>query len=136
MAPLAFECGETIELQHERTGYALMLIVETVQRGLMLARPSAPYHRLHSSAQQASHKLSWKQTAGNAAAAWDIVASGGAAGSVLVRGVCRRESSPAYLDVDADGALVVSEEEGTAAWQLRRGSMLMTTLAITSTMTT
>ena len=122
MAPLAFECGETIELQHERTGYALMLIVETVQRGLMLARPSAPYHRLHSSAQQASHKLSWKQTAGNAAAAWDIVASGGAAGSVLVRGVCRRESSPAYLDVDADGALVVSEEEGTAAWQLRRGS--------------
>ena len=60
MAPPAFECGETIELQHERTGYALVLIVETVQRGLMLARPTAPYHRLHSSAQQASHKLSWK----------------------------------------------------------------------------
>ena len=122
MAPLAFECGETIELQHERTGYALVLIVETVQRGLMLARPSAPYHRLHSSAQQASHKLSWKQTVGNAAAAWDIVVAGEDAGSVLVTGVCRKESSPVYLDVDADGALVVSEQEGTAAWQLRRGS--------------
>ena len=77
MAPPAFECGETIELQHERTGYALVLIVETVQRGLMLARPTAPYHRLHSSAQQASHKLSWKQTVGNAAAAWDIVVERG-----------------------------------------------------------
>ena len=122
MALPAFECGETIELQHERTGYALVLIVETVQRGLMLARPTAPYHRLHSSAQQASHKLSWKQTVGNAAAAWDIVMAGEAAGSVLVRGVCRKASSPVYLNVDADGALVVSEEEGTAAWQLRRGS--------------
>ena len=122
MVPQAFDCGETIELQHERTGYALMLIVETVQRGLMLARPSAPYHRLHSSAQQASHKLSWKQTVGNAAAAWDIVVAGEDAGSVLVRGVCRKESSPVYLNVDADGALVVSEVEGTAAWQLRRGS--------------
>ena len=122
MAPPAFECGETIKLQHERTGYALVLIVETVQRGLMLARPSAPYHRLHSSAQQASHKLSWKQTVGNAAAAWDIVVVGEDARSVLVRGVCRKESSPVYLNVDADGALVVSEEEGTAAWQLQRGS--------------
>ena len=125
MAPPTFECGETIELQHEGTGYALMLLVEPVQRGLMLARPAAPYHRLHRSTQQllrGSHRLAWKPTVGNAAAAWDIVAAGEDQTSVLVRGVCRKESSPVYLSVDPDGALVVSEEGGAAAWQLRRSS--------------
>ena len=120
---LGFDCGETISLQHARTGHSLELLVEPVQRGVMLARPAAPYHRLHRQTQAAAARLTWRQTSGNAAAAWDIVpASADHSGGVLVRGLSRKDSPLVHLSMDANGALVASQQEdgAGAVWLLRR----------------
>ena len=78
--PISFAAGDRIRLLHPSTGHALELLVEPTKGGLLLARPSAPYHRLHRAAAQQhstpqperrrSPSLSWKPTAGNAAARW------------------------------------------------------------------
>ena len=127
--PLSFAAGDRIRLLHPSTGHALELLVEPTKGGLLLARPSAPYHRLHRAAAQQhavpqperrrSPSLSWKPTAGNAAAIWQI----DDIGAPLVRVRARRgrdepETAPLLLTVDDDGALSLATD---ACWRLDCG---------------
>jgi len=118
---LELECGERVVLQHAPTGYSLELLVEPVQRGkVMLARPAAPYHRLQHSAQHTT-KLTWKPTAGNAAAMWVFVPVPTEDG-VLVQAVRRKGSPLVFLAIDDHGALVAEESSG-ACFRLQRSAV-------------
>lgn len=118
-----FVAGERLCLTHEWTGHSTELLVEPAQRGVLLAVPERPYHRLHAASQRTS-TVSFKQTRGNAAALWYIETDDPA--SAISRGnsrVCIRRATdapagPSHLSLDNNGSWCLSSAH--YAWRLRR----------------
>ena len=100
--------GDTLHLTSVQTGHATSLIVEPIEKGVMLARPEQPYHRLHAAAQKQG-KIFFAQTRGNSAAIWLIEKD-----DELIS--IRARACGSWLTLDKDGKWTL--QASAAYWRL------------------
>ena len=110
------EPGTLLHLTHKRSGHTVSLVAEPQQhRGVLLALPRRPYHRLHVATQRQPPTVLFKYSKGHAAALWHVYCCG-ADGN----GECNEQLvvvRPAYHDV-SHLYLSLGTDGGTSSWAL------------------
>ena len=102
------DAGDTLHLTSVQTGHACSLIVEPIEKGVMLARPEQPYHRLHAAAQKHG-KIFFALTRGKSAAIWLIEKD-----DELIS--IRARACGSWLTLDEDGHWTL--QASAAYWRL------------------